>query len=62
MNNHDCTKNNNNNNSNMINSINDTILIHIKLSPTSSLCDMTIRSQSNQICEYVKNSMITIIT
>ena len=63
MNNHDCTKNNNNNNnSNMINSINDTILIHIKLTHTSSLCDMTIRSQSNQICEYIKNSIIIIIT
>ena len=48
MNNHDCTKKNNNN-SNMINSITDTILIHIKLTHTSSLCDMTIRSQSNQI-------------
>ena len=44
------------------NSLNDTILIHIKLTPTSSLCDMTIRSQSNQICEYIKNSIITIIT
>ena len=44
------------------NSLNDTIFIHIKLTPTSSLCDMTIRSQSNQICEYIKNSIITIIT
>ena len=44
----------------MINNKN--ILIHIKLTPTSSLCDMTIRSQSNQICEYIKNSIITIIT
>ena len=45
----------------MINSITDTILIHMKLTPTSSLCDMTIRSQSNQICEYVKNSIINTI-
>ena len=44
------------------NSLNDTILIHMKLTPTSSLFDMTIRSQSNQICEYIKNSIITIIT
>ena len=44
------------------NSLNDTILIHIKLTPTSSLFDMTIRSQSNQICRYFKNSIITIIT
>ena len=62
-NNHDSTKNHNNtnDNNNMINSKNDTLLIHIKLTPTSSLCDMTIRSQSNQICEYIKISIITII-
>ena len=59
-NNHDSNKNNCND-SNMINLKNDTILIHIKLTSTSSLCDMTIRSQSNQIREYIKNSIINII-
>ena len=44
----------------MINSKNDTFLYHIILTPTSSSCDMTIRSQSNQICEYIKNSTIII--
>ena len=53
-NNHDSNKNNDNN-SNMINLKNDTVLVHIKLTPSSSLCDMTIRSQSNQIREYIKN-------
>ena len=46
----------------MINSKNDSILLHIKLTPTSSLCDMTIRSQSNQIFEYIKHSNIAMIT